>query len=111
MKRLTTSLCLTVTLLFGCTGVCKSADWNTGQAAYKRGDFTAAIQEWQPLAVQGNAKAQNNMGWLYAKGEGVPRNYKTAVYWYKRSAENGFERWPKQSGFNVCEGKWRWPEL
>jgi hypothetical protein len=33
MRNLTTTICLTVALLFGCTGVCKSADFQKGLTA------------------------------------------------------------------------------
>ncbi len=35
-----------------------SADYEKGAVAYKQGNYQAAIQEWQPLAEQGDAKAQ-----------------------------------------------------
>jgi hypothetical protein len=53
MRNLTTTLCLTVALLFGCTGVCKSADFQKGVAAYQSGDYATALREWTPLAEQG----------------------------------------------------------
>ena len=34
------------------------------------------------LAEQGNALAQSNLGTMYADGDGVPENDKTAVMWY-----------------------------
>ena len=33
--------------------------------------------------------AQYNLGVMYAQGQGVPQNYKQAVYWYKKSANQG----------------------
>jgi hypothetical protein len=57
MKRLTTTICLTVALLFGCTGVCKSADFQKGLTAYDSGDYVTALREWTPLAKQGDAEA------------------------------------------------------
>ncbi len=38
------------------------ADFDAGWQAYQRGDFAAAMAEWQPLAEQGHALAQYNMG-------------------------------------------------
>lgn len=65
------------------------ADFQTGLEAYKRGDFAAAFKEWQPIAEKGDANAQYNIGLLYAKGEGVPQNYKQAIEWYRKAAEQG----------------------
>ena len=36
-----------------------------GWASYKRGDYAAALREWRPLAVQGNATAQFNVAVMY----------------------------------------------
>ncbi len=40
-------------------------------------------------AERGNAAAQNDLGNKYYNGEGVERDYKEAVKWYRRSAEQG----------------------
>ena len=45
MKKLTTTLCLTVTLLFGCTGVCKSANPAKGLVAYSCDDYKGPIPQ------------------------------------------------------------------
>ena len=36
--------------------------------AYKKGDYATALQVMLPLAEQGDAIAQNNLGNKYAKG-------------------------------------------
>jgi TPR repeat protein len=40
------------------------------------------LKEWQPLAKQGNADAQNNLGAVYANNKGTLKDAKQAVYWY-----------------------------
>ena len=65
------------------------ADFNTGVAAYKSGDFATALREFKPFAEQGDANAQNNLGVMYENGEGVPRDYKEAVRLYRLAAEQG----------------------
>ena len=40
-------------------------------------------------AEQGHAWAQNNLGVMYDKGEGVPEDDAEAVRWYRRAAEQG----------------------
>ena len=89
MKKLITSLCLIVTLAFGSFGVGWSGDFQKGVDAYEKGDYATALKEWTPLADQGHAKAQYNLGVAYANGEGVLQDYKTAVKWYILSAEQG----------------------
>ena len=79
MRNLTITLCLTLAVLLGSAGVSWSADYQKGLAAAKSGDFATALREWKPLAEQGDADAQYNLGLMYRKGKGVPQNDKTAV--------------------------------
>jgi len=66
-----------------------TADFLKGYAAYKSGDYATALREFRPLAEQGNAGAQNNLGVMYEKGQGVYQNDKTALKWYRLAAEQG----------------------
>jgi TPR repeat protein len=66
-----------------------AADFKTGLAAYNRGDFAAALQEWQPIAEKGDAHAQYNLGLLYARGQGVGQDHAKAAEWYEKAAEQG----------------------
>jgi uncharacterized protein len=45
---------------------------------------------WLPLAEQGDADAQYNLGAMYGNGQGVPQDYKEAVKWFRLAAEQGF---------------------
>jgi hypothetical protein len=47
------------------------ANFQDGLNAYDKQDYAAALKEWEPLAKQGNADAQNNLGTMYANGKGV----------------------------------------
>ena len=89
MNNLTATLCLTIAVLLGSAGVSWGADFQKGFAAYKSGDFATALREWTPLAEQGIAVAQSNLGLMYVKGEGVPQDYKTAVKWFSLAAKQG----------------------
>ena len=90
MKKLLVPFCLTLIIFIGSVGVSESADMQKGNAAYDRGDYATALKEFTPLAKQGNATAQFNLGVMYANGQGVPKNYKTAVKWWKLAAKQGF---------------------
>ncbi len=59
-------------------------------AADQRGDYATALRERRPLAEQGNAEAQFNLGNMYRKGLGVPQDYAEAVKWYRKAAEQGY---------------------
>ncbi len=67
----------------------QQAAFDRGMAAYQQGDFDGALREWQRLAERGMARAQNNLGVMYDKGQGVARDARTAVSWFSRSAEGG----------------------
>ena len=97
MQHLFPAMCLSVLLSLGTIGcvtrpsisVASSADLPKGAVAYQSGDYATALREWTPLAKQGNALAQFILGVMYAEGQGVPKNYKTAVKWYALAAEQG----------------------
>jgi len=55
------------------------------------------------LAGQGHAPAQNNLGAMYAKGEGVPRDDAEAVTWFRRAAEQGDARAQVKLGLMTAE--------
>ena len=89
MKNLTATICLSVALLFGTSGLSWSQDFQKGFTAYQSGDYATALREWTPLAEQGDAGTQFNLGVMYRQGKGVPQDYKTAVKWYTLAAEQG----------------------
>ncbi len=62
------------------------AGFNEGVAALKRGDYATAIREFFPLAEQGLAKAQNNLGFMYSTSLGVPQDYVQAHLWFNLAA-------------------------
>jgi TPR repeat protein len=66
-----------------------SADFDKGLDAANSGDYVTALKEWRPLAEQGHAGAQNNLGVLYSNGNGVLQDYQEAVKWFRLSAEQG----------------------
>jgi len=61
-----------------------------GRAAYDKGDYATAISLWSPLAADGMAAAQCNLGTLYQFGWAVTQDYAEAVRWYRRAAHQGF---------------------
>lgn len=65
------------------------ADFNEGLQSYYRMSFSKALAAWRPLAEQGHAKAQYQLGVMFYYGEGVPQSYDQAAEWYGRAAEGG----------------------
>jgi TPR repeat protein len=60
------------------------------QAALDKNDFKAALPILLPLAQSGDAKAQYNLGVMYAGGLGIGRDEQAAVSWYAKSAAQGY---------------------
>ena len=92
MRNMIATLCLTLAVLLGSAGMGVSADFQKGVAAYIRGDYATALQEWKPLAERGDADAQYNLGVMFKQGNGVPQDYKQAAKWYRRAADQGNSR-------------------
>jgi TPR repeat protein len=63
--------------------------WEDGMVAYNRGDYLPAVKLFRPLAQAGNAKAQNVLGVMYRKGEGVARSSGKAFMWFSLAARKG----------------------
>ena len=63
------------------------AAFETGWYAYTAGDFVMARSEWLPLARDGDARAQFQLGVMYQKGEGVAADATEAARWYGLAAE------------------------
>lgn len=60
-----------------------------GLTAYHAKDYVRALQLWRPLAEQGDADAQYEVGTLYAEGKGVAASDIIAATWFQRAAEQG----------------------
>ena len=54
-------------------------------------DFAEAVKWFRKAAEQGRAKAQYNLGLMYAKGEGVPKDLVQAHVWWNIAAAQGNE--------------------
>ena len=75
-----------------------AGDFQDGFDAYKRGDYETAVKKFKPLAEQGFAKAQTNLGLMYEYGAGVPQDYDQAV---PESRGTGVFLWPGQPWLDV----------
>jgi TPR repeat protein len=83
------SIFLAVVLNFSSGSVVTAQDFELGMAAYQSADYATALQEWLPLAEQGSAGAQYNLGIMYVAGQGVSKDVAEAVRWYQLAAEQG----------------------
>lgn len=60
-----------------------------GIDAYEKGNYPAALKEFKVLAAKGNAEAQSALGFMYATGRGVRKDYRKTAKWYRKAAEQG----------------------
>ncbi len=75
-----------------------------GASAYKRGDYSTAINRWRPLA-NSDPTIQNNYGVMYMDGKGVKRDYAVAMQWFSRSASAGSSLGQNNLGGLYRDGK------
>lgn len=57
--------------------------------AMQKGNFAIAYCLWEPLANDGDSKAQFNIGWMFHNGYGLAINDDTAFNWWIKAAEQG----------------------
>ena len=69
-----------------------SAGFKEGVAAYNRGDYRSAYRDFKPLAEQGDAYAQNYLGVMYGKGQGISRNDRESFGWFRKAALRGYAK-------------------
>ena len=81
------------------------ADLAPGEKAFKRGDYAAALRAWRPLAEQGIADAQSNLGRMYKLGLGVKQDYAQAVIWYRKASDQGHAEAQHNMGGAFFSGK------
>jgi TPR repeat protein len=80
-------------------------NFDKGWAALEDGDYATALKEWLPLAEQGDAAAQSNLGYMYDTGNGVLQDYAEAVKWFRKAAEQGGAYGQTNLGYMYKSGK------
>lgn len=78
-----------------------------GLAAYARGQFDKAFALLKPLADAGNPLAQNQVGLMYAKGQGAKRDDAAAVQWFRKSAQQDNDKAKANLAFMIANGRAR----
>ncbi len=53
------------------------------QRAQSKGDYATALRLYRPLAAKGNPKAEEEIGGMYSRGEGVPADKAEALVWFE----------------------------
>ena len=78
--------------------------WGKLTAAQRR-TMKEVIRLWQAAADQGDAKAQFNLGQMYANGQGVAQDFKAALAWYCKAAEQGDAEAQYNLGIMYSDGR------
>jgi len=92
-------------LLLAISPLVYAGSYEDGEAAYRKGDFGTAAQEFRKAAEQGELSAQFMLGRMYRWGKGVPQDYAEAVKWYRKAAEKGDVRAQNNLGLMYMTGQ------
>ena len=65
-------------------------NFNSGMEAFAQSKYDIAASKWKISAAEGHLRAQNGLGVLYRDGLGVEKNPEKALYWFGKSASNGY---------------------
>ncbi len=80
---------LAIPLMLAFVSPVLAGPFEDGLEAFRQGDGAAARAAWEPLAEQGDASAQYNLGLLFETGAGLPVDIKQAARWFAASAAQG----------------------
>ena len=88
------------------TGLTNTPDQQLDQGfeAVKKGDYQTALKLWKPLADQGDARAQYNLGLMYRNGNGIQDDVEAAK-WFRKAAENGDVKAQHNLGMMYAKGE------
>ncbi|MBQ61585.1 MAG: hypothetical protein CMQ19_05855 [Gammaproteobacteria bacterium] len=100
-KGLRTS-CFGALLLFATSLL--HADFESAADSYRAKDYLRALEEFQPLAEQGDPRAQTVLALMHKYGEGTSMNLETSYDWYRKAAELGYAPAQYHAGVMLAEG-------
>ena len=67
----------------------QASEFDEAVSLYKKGSYIQALHIFHALAQQGDAKAQYNVGLMYALGKGERPSKTEAMRWYEKAARLG----------------------
>jgi hypothetical protein len=89
MKAILRSGFLALAIMLASAVPANAGPFEDGLAAYEREDYATALIFWRPLAEQGHAEAQFNLGVMHYEGWGVPWDIVQAHMWLSLAATQG----------------------
>ncbi len=90
MTNLITSSISTICLFMLAFCMPAQASLESARAAYLKGNYLLAHDEWLRQATLGNAEAQFNLGFLFENGQGITRDLFAAERWYELAARQNY---------------------
>jgi hypothetical protein len=89
MRRSIKTLLVALYFALGLETPAVAGQFEDGTAAEARGDYATAHRLLRPLADQGDARAQLDIGFMYYRGQGVPQDYAEGLRWFAKAADQG----------------------
>ncbi len=80
-------------------------DFKTVNAVFQKGEYPAALRLAQPLADEGDARAQSIVAQIHYRGRGVPQDYAEAAKWYRLAADQGDAQAQYNLGLSYARGE------
>ena len=105
MNPLVRNILFTGTLLIGAHSLMalppqEDDSWMEGATtAYRPETPPVDLAALRQSAASGDADAQNNLGFMYASGQGVPKDFAEAARWYRKAADQDYP--DAQNNFGV----------
>lgn len=56
---------------------------------WEKGHLRSAFRKFHQASLLGDADSQNNLGVFFENGIGVTSDFEKAIFWYKKSIDNG----------------------
>jgi uncharacterized protein len=98
-------LFIVAALLLGAYGQALAGAFEDATAAYKRGEYSKAVELIRPLAEQGDVRAQFNLATIYYNGQGGRQDLPEAAKWFRMAADQGDMQAQRFLGFMYANGK------
>lgn len=78
--------------------------FRTAERAFAAGSYITAAEIFTNLASRGDARAQTYLGYMFAKGVGVPQNFLIAAGWYRCASQQGVPKAQYELGLMYDKG-------
>ena len=83
----------------------KTTDLEQGLFAFEEGKYDVAFGKLNPLSEAGVAMAQNIVGRMYLRGQGVPLDYNQALLLFRKAASQGLPNAQNNLGVMYAAGQ------